>query len=107
MTYFDPNKQTTLRIKAYFHEGLNTALFQKGPLGQQPIHFISRRLSDTKKRYSQTEKYALIAKWAVTRQRNYLIGAHKFSVITAHKILTPMINKVKSRLPPRIEKWIM
>jgi len=107
MAYFDPNKQTTLRTEASFHEGLSAALFQKGPLGQQPIHFISRRLSDTEKRYSQTEKDALAVKWAVTRLRNYLIGAPKFLIITAHKPLIPMFNKAEHRLPPRIEKWIM
>ena len=62
-----------IRTEASFHEGLSTGLFQKGPLGQQPIHFISRRILDTEKRYSQTEKDALAVKWAVTRPRNYLI----------------------------------
>ena len=56
MACFDPNKQTTLRIDASFHEGLSAVLFEKGPLGQQLIHFISRRLSDTGKRCNQTEK---------------------------------------------------
>ena len=56
MAYFDSNKRTSLRTEASFHERLSATLFQKGPLRQQPIHFISRRLSDTEKRYSQTEK---------------------------------------------------
>ena len=66
MAYFDPNKQTKLNTEASFHKGLSTALFQKEPLGQQPIHFISRILSDTEKRYSQTEKDASALKWATT-----------------------------------------
>ena len=45
MAYFDPNKQTILRTEASFH----AMLFQKGPLGQQLIHFISRRLLDIEK----------------------------------------------------------
>ena len=62
MAYFDPNKQTIRRTETSFHEGLSAALFQEGPLEQQPIYFISRRLSDTEKRYNQTEKDALAIK---------------------------------------------
>ena len=43
----------------------------------------------------------------MTRQRNYLIEAPKFTIITAHKSLIPIFNKVKPRLPPRIENWTM
>ena len=67
MSYFDSNKQTTLRIETSFYEGLRAVLLQKGLLGQQPIHFISRVLLDTEKRYSQTEKDALAIKRAVIR----------------------------------------
>lgn len=57
------------------------------------------------RRYSQT-KDVLAVKWAVTRLRNYLRGAPKFT-ITAHKALIPLFNKIKPRLPPCIKKWIM
>ena len=62
IAYFNPNKRTPLRTEASFHEGLSAALFQKGPQGQQPINFISRRLSDTEKRYSRPEKDDLAVK---------------------------------------------
>ena len=37
----------------------------------------------------------------------YLLGAPKFKIITVHKPLLPMFNKATSRLPPRIERWVM
>ena len=51
------------------------------------------------KKIQQNGKDALAVKWTVARQRNYLIGAPKFILITAHKSLIPMFNKVKPKLP--------
>ena len=39
--------------------------------------------------------------------RIYLLGAPRFRIVTAHKTLVPLFNKVKAKVPPRIEKWIM
>jgi len=62
-------------------------------------------MTDTEKRYSQTEKDAI--KWARERLRIYLLGAPKFRIVTAHKPLIPLFSKVKAMVPPRIEKWIV
>ena len=59
------------------------------------------------KRYSQTEKDALCVKWANDRFSIYLLGAPRFTIITAHKPLLPLFNKPTAKLPPRIEKWVM
>ena len=64
-------------------------------------------MKETEKRYSQTEKDALAIKWAKERLRIYLLGAPRFRIVTAHKPLIPLFNKVKAKVPPRIEKWIM
>ena len=64
-------------------------------------------MTETEKRYSQTEKDALAIKWAKERLRIYLLGAPRFRIVTAHKPLIPLFNKVKAKVPPRIEKWIM
>ena len=53
------------------------------------------------------EKNVLAVKGSLTRLRNYLIGALKFTIITVHKPLISMFNKVKPKLSPHIEKWIM
>lgn len=107
MAFFDPSKPIILRTEASFNEGLSAALLQKTDRGIQPVHFISRTMTETEKRYSQTEKDALAIKWAKERLRIYLLGAPRFRIVTAHKPLVPLFNKVKAKVPPRIEKWIM
>ena len=106
MMYFDPEKPIILRTEASYNEGISAGLFQPSAKGPKPVHFISRSLTDTEKRYSQTEKDALAIKWATNRLRIYLSGAPHFTIITGHKPLIPMFMKSK-QLPPRIEKWIM
>ena len=107
MAFFDPSKPIILRTEASFNEGLSAALLQKTDSGIQPVHFISRTMTETEKRYSQTEKDALAIKWAKERLRIYLLGAPRFRIVTSHKPLIPLFNKVKAKVPPRIEKWIM
>ena len=107
MAFFDPSKPIILRKEASLNEGLSAALLQKTDSGIQPVHFISRTMTETEKRYSQTEKDALAIKWAKERLRIYLLGAPRFRIVTAHKPLIPLFNKVKAKVPPRIEKWIM
>ena len=66
-------------------------------------------MTETEKRYSQTEKDALAIKWAKERLRIYLhvLGATGFRIVTAHKPLIPLFDKLKAKVPSRIEKWIM
>lgn len=37
----------------------------------------------------------------------YLLGAPRFTIITAHKLLLLLFNKATSQLPPKIENWVM
>ena len=103
MVYFDPGKPIILQTEASFNEGLSAAIFQKTSRGTQPVHFISRTMTETEKKYSQTEKDAL----AIRGLRTYLLGAPRFKIVTAHKPLLPLFNKTKAKMPPRIEKWVM
>ena len=107
MSYFDPRKPIIVRTEASFHEGLSAGLFQRTSKGLQPVHYISRSMTNAEKRYSQTEEDALAVKWAKSRFGMYLLGAPRFKIITSHKPLIPMFNKSCTKLPPRIEKWIM
>ena len=107
MAFFDPRKPIVVRTEASFHEGLSAGLFQRTSKGLQPVHYISRSMTGAEKRYSQTEKDPLAVKWAKSRFSMYLLGAPKFTIITSHKPLIPMFNKSCTKLPPRIEKWIM
>ena len=107
MAFFDPRKPIVVRTEASFHEGLSAGLFQRTAKGLQPVHFISRSMTGAEKRYSQTEKDALAVKWAKSRFSMYLLGAPRFTIMTSHKPLIPMFNKSCTKLPPRIEKWVM
>ena len=104
MAFFDPRLPIIVRTEASFHEGFSTGLFQKTRKGLQPVHYISRSMTVAEKRYSQTEKDALAVK---SRFSMYLLGAPKFHIMTSHKPLIPMFNRSCTKLPPRIEKWIM
>ena len=107
MAYFNQTFTIILRRKASYNEGLSAGLFQQTPKSIQPVHYISRTMTDTEKRYSQTEKDALSIRWAKNRFSIYLLGAPKFKIVTAHKPLISMFNKSTIKLPPRIEKWVM
>ena len=107
MIYFNPTKPIVVRAEASYHDGLSAGLLQDIGKGLQPVHFISRTMTDTEKRYSQTEMDALGVRWAKNRFKMYLLGAPEFKIITGHKPLLSMFNKVTAKLPPRIERWVM
>ena len=107
IAFFNPKLPIMVRTEASYNEGLSAGLFQKTEKGWQPVHFISRTLTDTEKLYSQTEKDALCVKWSKERFSIYLLGAPRFTIVTAHKPLLPLFNKATAKLPPRIEKWVM
>ncbi|KAL9987542.1 hypothetical protein ACROYT_G001867 [Oculina patagonica] len=87
--------------------GLGGGLFQKTEHGYQPVHFVSRSLTDTEKRYSQIEREALAAEFTTTRLHMYLLGAQHFQLATDHKPLLPLLNNPNAKLPPRIERIVM
>ena len=93
MAFVDPSKPIILCTEANFNEGLSAALLQKTDKGIQLVHFISQTMTETKKRYSQTEKDALTIKWAEERLRIYLLGAPRFRIVTAHKPLDLCLTK--------------
>ena len=100
MAYFRPDLPIIVRTEASYSQGRSAGLFQETVNGLQPVHYISRTLTDTEQRYSQTEKDALAIKWAKHRFSMYLLGAPKFRIITSHKQLIPMFSKATSQLPP-------
>ena len=87
--------------------GLGGDLFQKTERGFQPVHFVSRSLTDTEKQYSQIEQEALPAEFTTTRLHMYLLRAQHFQLATDHKPLLPLFNNPTAKLPPRIERIVM
>ena len=63
MAFFDPSRPIIPRTEASYNQGLSAPQLQKTDKGIQPVHFISRKMTENKKRYGQTEKDALAIKW--------------------------------------------
>ena len=89
--------------------GLGAVLVQRASKAEpfRPVMFKSRGLKDEETRYSSTEREALAIRWAAKKLRNYLLGAPTFRIVTDHRPLTYMFNKVSGDLPPRVEKFAM
>ena len=77
---------------------------QQQPTGEwKPIAYISRALTVTEQRYTQTEKEALAVTWACERFRDYLVDLH-FHIETDHKPLVPLLtSKNLDELPIRVQ----
>ena len=105
--FFDPSKPMILCTEACFNEDFSAALLQRTDGGIQSVHFISYTVTETEKRYSQTETEVLAIKWDKERLRIYLLGAPRFRNVTTHKPLVPLFNKVKAKVSPRMKKWIV
>lgn len=106
--YYDKDADTTLITDAspvgiadilIQHQNVNN---QKHPV---PIKYISRALTPTEQRYSQTEKEALAIIWACENLYMYLLGK-EFKIISDHKPLE-VIYSVKSKPSARIQRWVL
>lgn len=101
MTYFDP-KLTTQIVADASPVGIAAIMLQGGKV----VSYASKSLTDTEKRYSQTEKENLAIVWAIEHWHIYLFG-HKFTVITDAKALEHIYKNPKSKPPARLERWRM
>lgn len=102
--YFDKEAPTTVIADAS-PVGLGAILTQQQKEGPRIISYASRSLSDTEKRYSQTEKEALALVWACEKFHPYVYGI-SFELVTDHKPLE-VIYGPKSRPCARIERWVL
>ena len=82
MVYFNPKRLMVVRVQASYHDGLSAGLFQKSGSGMQPVHYISRTMTDTEKMYYQTEKGALAIRRAKNWFKMHLLGAQRFKIFT-------------------------
>lgn len=69
------------------------------------IGFASKALTDTERRYCQTEKEALAIVWGVERFQYYLLGK-SFDIFTDCKALSFLFSK-RSKPCSRIERWVL
>ncbi|XP_055698689.1 uncharacterized protein K02A2.6-like [Phlebotomus papatasi] len=107
LSFFRNERRTRIVVDAS-PVGLGAVLIQyQDDTDDKPlvIAYASRSLSDTERRYCQTEKEALAAVWGMERFDNYLIGRN-FELETDHKALE-VIFKPTSHSCARIERWLL
>ena len=85
LALYNPAAPTKVSADASSH-GLGAVLLQLINDSWRPLSFASRSMSETERRYAQTEKEALAKTWACEKFANFLIGKH-ILVETDHKPL--------------------
>ena len=88
--YYDKNAPTQVIADAS-PVGLGAVLTQKHGDDYRVICYASRSLTDTEKRYSQTEREALALVWACERFHAWLFGSD-FELLTDHKPLETIFS---------------
>lgn len=102
--YYNVHDRTQLYADAS-PVGLGAVLIQINEQGPRVISYASKSLSETERRYCQTEKEALALVWAVERFHFYLFG-RGFELVTDHKALE-VIFSPNSKPCARIERWVL
>lgn len=69
------------------------------------VSFASKSLTETERKYCQTEKKALAIVWAVERFQFYLLG-RSFDILTDCKALS-FLFATRSKPCVRIERWVL
>ena len=104
--YYDKNAETQVIADAS-PVGLGAVLTQKQGEDYRVICYASRSLTDTEKRYSQTEKEALSLVWACERFHAWIYGS-EFELLTDHKPLETIFSpRSRSKSCARIERWVL
>lgn len=101
--YYNPNDKTRIIADAS-PVGLGAILIQFDSSGPRVISYGHKSLTDVEKRYSQTEKEALV--WAMEHFHMYLYGKNEFELVTDHKPLEVIFNS-RSKPCARIERWVL
>lgn len=102
LAYFDTNAPSKV-IADGSPVGLGAVLVQSQDGAWVPICYASRSLTECERKYSQTEKKALV--WACMRFHAYIYGM-RFDLVTDHKPLE-VIYGPRSKPSGRIERWII
>ncbi len=99
---FDVTKECTLTTDAS-EQSISGIITQCG----RPVMYISRKLSETEKRYSNIEREALACVWCMERAKQFLMGT-KFLLKTDHRPLEFIFGQHRA-LPKvtnaRIMRW--
>ena len=102
---FDRDAHTRVIVDAS-PVGLGAVLVQEVKGQSRAVCYASRSLSDTERRYSQTEKEALALVWACERLNLYLRGLPEFDLVTDHQALKTIYGP-RSKPSAPIERWVL
>lgn len=104
MAKYYPSYATAVSAGASWF-GLGAVFLQMQPSRERrPVAFALRSLTETKQRYSQTEKEALAMTWVIQRFDEFVCGIN-FNVETDHLPLVSLVGKMElDMLPPRIQR---
>ena len=108
LEHFDPNKPIVVAADSSAY-GVGAVLSHIIDGVEKPCHFVSRTLSETERRYSQTEKEALAIVYGMKQFHEYLWG-QKFKVVTDHKPILGIFSDHKPISPQasgRIQRWAL
>ena len=100
--YYDVRDKTQVIVDAS-PVGLGAVLVQIDENGPRIIAYGNRTLTDCERRYSQTEKEALV--WGVEHFNMFLFGK-EFDLVTDHKPLEVLFGK-RSKPCARLERWVL
>ena len=102
---FDSNLPVIVATDAS-NVGLGATLSVMDPvLGRRTVEFASRRLSESERKFSTTEKESLALIWACEKWRPYLIG-RRFVLETDHEPLRLIFSaKGFDRMSLRLARW--
>ena len=108
LIHFDPKKPITVLADSSSF-GLGAVLCHVIEGIERPVHFASRTLSETERKYSQTEKEALALIFALKHFHEYVWGV-KITLVTDHKPLLGIFSPTKpisAQASGRIQRWAL
>ena len=100
LAYFDRGAPTYV-ITDTSPVGLGTILVKEVDEERRAVFYDSRSLSDTERRYNQTEKETLSLVWSCERFNFYLCGLPEFDLVTDLTIKLSKASMAQPRSRPR------
>ena len=77
IAFFNPKLPIMVPVEASYNEGLSAGLFQQSAKGWQPVHFISRSLTDVEKKVQSDRKGCVVCEMGQRSVRYVPSGCSK------------------------------
>lgn len=107
LTIFNPRRKTELHTDASGVAYSAILLQQCSEDGElHPVHYFSRKTSETQSKYTSYELEALAIVEGVKKFRHYLFGLH-FKIVTDCKAFEMTLKKKDLAMSTRVARWIL